>query len=183
MYEALLRIQACCVALALFCSKQVGAQDFPFAAQEFPFRIRGDVSGAPPGCSARAGFAAINNWFVAFNNADSAQLDQATAPRFVFSRGAFTRTQSFVVTHDIRTLVRYARNRAGRHEHLRIQEVMFNGWRGRGLEFGPIYFLRSADDLGPTALPGIGKGEFVCEEGIHVLNLGPRPAFDPWPKQ
>jgi hypothetical protein len=183
MYDALLRIQACCVAMALFCSTQGGAQEFPIGFQEFPFRIRGDISGAPRGCSARTGIAAINNWFVAFNNADSAQLDQATAPRFVFSIGALTRTEAFFVTRDIRTLVRYARNRAGRHEHLRIQEVTFNGWRGRGLEFGPIYFLRSADDLGANALPGMGKGEFVCGQGIHVLNVGPRPALDPGPKQ
>ena len=39
--------------------------------------------------------------------------------------------------------------------------ITFNRWRGRGLEFGPVYFERSADDLGPTPRFGIGKGS-IC---------------------
>ena len=56
--------------------------------------------------------------------------------------------------------------------------ITFNRWRGRGLEFGPVYFERSADDLGPTPRFGIGKVEYLCNEGLSVLNLAPRPAWD-----
>ena len=72
-------------------------------------------------------------------------------------------------------------NGTRRHEHLTVQEVTFNRWRGHGLQFGPIHFMRSADDLGDRALPGIGKGEYWCGRGVSVLNLGPRPDFDPGP--
>ena len=33
-----------------------------------------------------------------------------------------------------------------------VQEVRFKGWRGRVLEWDPIYFKRSANDLGDEAL-------------------------------
>jgi len=155
----------------------------PAAAQEFPFRIRGDTAGTPRGCSARVAIHVINDWFMAFNSADSAKLDRATATRFGFTSGAFSRAHPFVSAHDIATLVRYSRSRAAKHERLSVQEVTFNHWRGRALKVGPIYFLRSADDLGREPLPGIGKGEVVCGEGMHILNVAPRPAYDPGPKQ
>ena len=152
-------------------------------AQDSPFKIYGDTSGAPIGCSALAGIKALSDWFNAFNAADSAKLDRATAPRFVFSIGRFQPSEPFFVTHNMGTLIRYVRDRAGRRERMRIQEVAFNRWRSRGLEFGPIYFLRFARDLGSRSLPGVGKGEFFCGEGIHVLNVGPRPSLDPGPPQ
>jgi hypothetical protein len=152
-------------------------------AQDYSFRIRGDTSGAPRGCSARESIRALRDWFNAFNTADSAKLGKLTAPRFVFSTGRFVRFEGFFVTRDIPTLTGYMRNRAAQHEQLRVQEVTFNRWRSRGLQFGPIYFLRFANDLGNKPLPGIGKGHVVCGEGIRVLNLAPRPNFDPGPKQ
>jgi hypothetical protein len=155
------------------------------AQQTTPWKVRGDTSGAPRGCSAAAGISAISAWFAAFQDADSAGLMRVIAApyrgRFVFSRGAFTRSERFFVAHTLRELIPYARERARRHDRMMVQEVTFNRWRGRGLQFGPIYFMRSADDLGEKALGGIGKGEYWCGRGISVLNLAPRPDFDPGP--
>jgi len=152
------------------------------AQQTMPWRIRGDTSGAPRGCSAAAGIAAINVWFAAFENADSVGMARATAApyrdRFVFSTGRFTSSDPFFVANTLRELLAYARVRVHRHERMTVQEVTFNRWRGQGLQFGPIYFVRSADDLGGKTLPGIGKGEYWCGRGVSVLNLAPRPAFD-----
>ena len=156
------------------------------SAQE-PMRwtVRGDTSGAPRGCSAAAGIAAITAWFAAFQRADSTALARLTpAPhrgRFVFSIGRFTRAEGFFVAHTLHELLPYARNRARRRERMTIQEVTFNRWRGQGLQFGPIYFMRTAEDLGDRPLPGIGKGEYWCNRGVSVLNLAPRPDFDPGP--
>ena len=158
----------------------------PLSAQH-PMRwtVRGDTSGAPRGCSAAAGISAISGWFAAFERADSTALARMTPAtyrgRFVFSIGGFTKTEGFFVAHTLHELLPYARDRARRHEHVTIQEVTFNGWRGQGLQFGPIYFLRTADDLAKKPRPGIGKGQYSCNRGVSVLNLAPRPDFDPGP--
>src|SRR6478672_6406637 len=85
-------------------------------AQDPGFTIRGDTSGAPRGCSARAGIRAIRDWFNAFNAADSTKLAQGTAPQFVFSTGRFAHSEGFFVTRDIPTLTRYVRSRAPQRE-------------------------------------------------------------------
>jgi hypothetical protein len=153
--------------------------------QTMRWTVRGDTSGAPRGCSAAAGISAISALFAALQEADSAGLARATAApyrgRFVFSTGKFTSSERFFVAHTLQELLPYARERARRHDRMRVQEVTFNRWRGPGLQFGPIYFMRSGDDLGDKALPGIGKGEYWCGRGVSVLNMGPRPAFDPGP--
>jgi len=64
-----------------------------------------------------------------------------------------------------------------------VEAVWFNGWRGRDLQFGPIWFLRYADDLGSTARPGIGKGAYRCGHGVFKFNLAPRPSRDPGPER
>ena len=143
------------------------------------WEVRGDTSGAPRGCSAREGLDAIDAWFAAMSNHDSAALARVTAaPPFVFSIGHFSPTDGFFVAHSIRELVEYSRRRAKYHEKLAISAITFNNWRGEGLQFGPIYFTRTADDLGPTPKPGIGKGEYRCKKGIRILNVAPRPAWD-----
>ena len=150
------------------------------------WRVRGDTTGAPHGCSAAAAISAMDSFVAALQTADSVGLERATARRnrngFVYSTGKFTPADSFVSAHSVRDLVRYARIRARRHERIVVQEVTFNGWRGRGLEFGPIYFLRSADDLGPGSHPGIGKGEYLCGDGFTAFNTAPRPSFDRGPR-
>ena len=142
------------------------------------WEVRGDTSGAPQGCSAKAGLDGIESWFAAMSKDDSAALARVTPPHFVFSTGRFSTTDPFFVTHSISELASYARQRAKHREQLVLKAITFNNWRGEGLEFGPVYFMRSADDLGPSPRPGIGKGEYRCKQGVAVLNLAPRPAWD-----
>jgi hypothetical protein len=153
----------------------------PLMAQQSTWRIRGDTTGAPRGCSAAAGIAAITAWFAAFHAADSAGLVRATGidrGRFTFTTGKFAAGDTFVRIHTLPELLRYARARALRHERMTLEAVRFYGWRRRDFGFMP-YFVRSADDLGPKGLAGIGKGGYSCDRGISVLNLAPRPAMDP----
>jgi hypothetical protein len=111
--------------------------------------------------------------------ADSAGFTRATAPGFVFSTGKFTPMDFFVRADTIPALLRYARKRARQHERLTIQAVTFNGWHDQALWLGPIYFLRRADDLGNAARVGIGKGAYMCGQGILALSLAPRPKLPP----
>jgi hypothetical protein len=155
----------------------------PMLAQQSPaWKVLGDTTGSPRCCSAAAGIAAISAWFAAFNSADSAGLARVTPPRGerfgVFSTGRFVPTESFIRIESLSQLVRYARIRARHHEHMTIQGVRFYRWRQRTLGFMP-YFARTADDLGPRPLAGIGKGAYLCNKGILILNLAPRPADDP----
>lgn len=151
----------------------------PLLAQAPRWVIRGDTAGAPSGCSAAAGIRAINEWFAAFNRADSAGLARATANRlFVVSTGRFTHAESFVRIESPDALLAYVRERARHQERLTLDSVRFYGWvhgGGRALGFMPFY-AREADDLGPEPLHGVAKASYLCGEGIHVLNLAPRPA-------
>ena len=155
------------------------------AAQEVAWRSIGTPAGAPPGCSTRAAGAAVDSFFAAMRDADSARLARATAPvhrgGFTFSTGKFTPLDTFVVAHDLPELLKYARKRQQQHERITIQQVTFNYWRDSGLQFAPIYLTRTADDLGPAPHYGIGKGEYWCGRGISVLNTAPRPRYDPGP--
>jgi hypothetical protein len=147
------------------------------AQQSTPLKIRGDTTGAPRGCSAASGISAISAWFAAFTDADSAGLAKASSTpngRFVFSSGKFATADKFIRTRTFEELLAYARERARQHERMKVQEVRFKGWRGRVLEFDPIYFTRAANDLGDAALPGIGKGGYWCGQGVWYLHLAPR---------
>jgi hypothetical protein len=149
---------------------------FPLAAQRSQsWKVRGDTTGAPAGCSASAGIAAMNLFVDAMRTADSTGLTRAVARRFSFSIGKFMPADTFVVAKTIPELLHYARTRARQHERLTIQAVTFNGWRGQGLQLGPIYILRTADDLGTGPRVGMGKGLYLCGQGIGALGLGPRP--------
>ena len=155
----------------------------PAIGQQRPtWKVVGDTTGSPRGCSASAGIEAISAWFSAFNNVDSVGLARATPPRGehfgVFSTGRFVPTEPFVRIESLPELVRYARSRAGHHERMSLKGVRFYRWRNRVLGFMP-YFERSADDLGVRPLNGIGKAGYLCNKGILILNLGPRPAYDP----
>jgi hypothetical protein len=171
-----MRCQFCAViALHLLAGSQALAQ------RVVPWEVLGDTTGAPRGCSASEGTAAISLFLAAVRKVDSAGLARYVAPRFVFSTGRFTTSDTFFAGRSIPELLQYARKRSRAHERMTVQVVWFNGWRRRDLHFGPIWFLRYADDLGSTALPGSGKGAYRCGEGIVVFNLGPRPAGDPGP--
>ena len=100
-----------CVAVGL----QLAVVGSLSAQQTTPWKVRGDTSGAPGGCSAAAGISAISAWFAAFQNADSVGIARATAApyrdRFVFSTGRFTRSEPFFAAHTLQELLPYARER------------------------------------------------------------------------
>jgi hypothetical protein len=158
----------------------------PLSAQTTPqWRAVGTPSGAPPGCSTAAAAAAIDAFFAALRTADSVGLARSTAPRynghFDVSINKISATDSSFRASTVPEMLTHARKRARVHERITVQQVTFNYWRGHRLEFGPIYYLRSADDLGPTPRAGIGKGEYWCGKGISALYIGPRPSYDPGP--
>lgn len=134
--------------------------------------IHGDTTGAPTGCSASAAIASINRLIAGMHRADQAALARALALKFVFSVIPLTGTDKALVAQTIPELLHYARMRQKVHERMKLEGVTFNGWRGKRLEFGPIYFLRSADDLGKSPLRGGGKGTYECGKGISIFNLG-----------
>ena len=157
------------------------ATSTPIYAQRTPaWRVQGDTTGAPAGCSAAEGIAALDLFVDAVNRADSSALVRALALRrplgYVFSMGkGFRASDTFFVGRALPDLLRYARQRSRNHERITLQAVTFNGWHGRALHFGPVYFQRSANDLGAGPRDGIGKGGFECGLGLAVLNLAPRP--------
>jgi hypothetical protein len=156
------------------------------AQQSTPWRVRGDTTHAPRGCSAASGISAIRAWFAAFTDADSAGLAKASATphgRFVFSMGKFATADTFIPARTFEELLAYARKRALQHERITVQEVRFDGWRGRVLQWDPLYFTRSAADLGDKPLRGVGKGGYWCGQGVWYLHLAPRPDFNPGPRR
>jgi len=147
------------------------------AQQPTPLKVRGDTAGAPRGCSAAAGISAISAWFAAFNDADSAALAKASSTpngRFVFSIGKFGTSDTFFRARTFEELLAYARQRARQHERLTVQEVKFDGWRGKVLQWDRLLFTRSAKDLGDKDLTGVGKGGYWCRQGVWYLHLAPR---------
>jgi hypothetical protein len=105
--------------------------------------------------------------------ADSVVLDSAFARQFIFSTGKWTPADSFVRAETVAELVAYARERTQAQERLTIRSVQFNYWRGnRELHFGPVVFERSARDLTVSSRTAVGKGMYLCGEGLRVLNLG-----------
>jgi hypothetical protein len=160
-----------CAALLLFASVgQLTAQE------RISWTVLGDTGRAPAGCSAKAAIAAIDAWFSAFNEADSAGLAATTAWRtgFVFSTGKhWTVADKHRRIDAFPGLIGYVRERRAKNERLTLEKVVFYGWlRGDDLGFMP-YYTRAADDLGPVPLSGLGKATYQCRQGIHVLNLAP----------
>src|SRR6187397_1098893 len=91
------------------------------AQQSTPWKIRGDTTGAPRGCSAAAGISAIRAWFAAFTDADSAALAKASSTpkgRFVFTVGKFATSDRFFSGRTFEELLAYARERARQHERM-----------------------------------------------------------------
>lgn len=174
----MVRIFCAAVGLQLLVSGSASAQ------QSTALKIRGDTTHAPRGCSAASAIAAINAWFTAFADADSAGLAKASSTpngRFAFSVAKFATSDKFVRGRTFDDLLAYVRTRAPQHERVTVQSVKFNGWSGRVLEWSPLYFTRSADDLGDKPLAGVGKGGYWCGQGIWYLHLAPRPDADSGP--
>jgi hypothetical protein len=156
------------------------------AQESTPWKIRGDTTRAPRGCSAASGISAIRAWFAAFTDADSARLARASSTpkgRFVFSIGKFATSDTSFRARTFEELLAYARKRAPQRERIAVQEVRFTGWSGRVLEWDRLYFTRSANDLGDKALAGVGKGGYWCGQGVWYLHLAPRPDVDSRPRR
>jgi len=152
------------------------------AQQPAPLKIGGDTTGAPRGCSAASGIAAIKAWFAAFTDADSARLAKASSTpngRFAFSVEKFRTSDTMIRGHTFEELLAYARQRARQHDRMTVQEVRFSGWSGKVLQWDRLYFTRSADDLGDKPLRGVAKGGYWCGQGIWYLHLSPRPDTQP----
>ena len=174
----MIRIVSVAVGLQILVAGSVSAQ------QSTPWKIRGDTTGAPRGCSAAAGISAIKAWFAAFSDADSAALARASSTphgRFVFSMGKFGTSNTLFRARTFEEMLAYARQRAPQRERIAVQEVRFNGWSGRVLQWDRLYFTRSANDLGDKALPGVGLGGYWCGQGVWYMHLAPRPDIDPGP--
>jgi len=175
-------VRIACIAVGL----QILLVGSASAQQSTPWKIRGDTTRAPRGCSAASGISAIRAWFAAFNNADSAALARASATpngRFVFSIAKFGTSDTVIPARTFQDLLAYARVRARQHERITVEGVTFDGWRGKVLQWDPIYFTRSADDLGDKALPGVAKGGYWCGQGVWYLHLAPRPDTVPGPRR
>jgi len=176
----MIRIVCAAVGLQLLAIGSASAQESTH------WKIRGDTTGAPRGCSAAAGISAISAWFAAFNGADSAGLARASSTphgRFVFSMAKFADSDTSIPARTFEELLAYARKRGHQHERMTVQEVKFDGWRGKVLQWDPIYFTRSADDLGDKPLRGVGNGGYWCGQGVWYLHLAPRPDTDRGPRR
>jgi hypothetical protein len=140
--------------------------------------IGGDTSGLPPSCRAAAAVAAINNWFRAVETGDTLLIAAGVSRRFHWvSVSPFTLAEPAFTGYRWPGLRAYVERRGRARERLVLQSVTFTGWRQDALNFGPIYFERSADDLGPVPLQGIGKGAYACGEGLIALSVA--PAYGP----
>ena len=176
----MVRIVSAAVGLQLLVIGSASAQ------QSTHWRIRGDTTGAPRGCSAASGLAAIRAWFAAFSDADSAGLAKASATpngRFVFSIAKFASLDTVMRSRTFEEFLAYVRKRARQRERITVQAVRFDGWRGRVLQWDPVYFTRSANDLGDKSLPGVGKGGYWCGQGVWYLHLAPRGDIDRGPRR
>lgn len=172
----MIRIVCAAVGLQLLVIGSASAQ------QSTLWKIRGDTAHAPRGCSAAVGISALRAWLTAFADGDSAGLAKASSTpkgRFVFSIGKFATSDKFFQARTFEELLAYARERARQHERITVQEVRFDGWSARVLQWDPIYFTRSADDLGDKPFRGVGKGGYWCGQGVWYLHLAPRPDIDP----
>jgi len=70
-----MRVVQTFLSLTLFVSTSVAAQSTRH------WEVRGDTTGAPAGCSARAGLDAIDSWFAAMARGDSAGLARVVTIR------------------------------------------------------------------------------------------------------
>jgi hypothetical protein len=152
-------------------------------AQQPNWLVPGDTTGAPSGCSASPAIAAITSFAAAMNSVDSIALSRVWAvqpgDRVMFTQNRFTTDEQGFQAFTLAELVAYARQRAGHDERLTIQAVTFNGWRGGGLGFGPVYVRRAANDFGGKPRYYMGQGYYECGRGLIKIGWGPRPVLAP----
>jgi hypothetical protein len=136
--------------------------------------VSGDTTGLPARCDASAAVKAIKHWFRAVETGDPRMIAASISRRFAWiSVSPFTPAESLFTTRRWNDLDTYASARAGARERLRLRSVTFTGWRNSALNFGPVHFTRSAEDLGPDTLDGIGKGAYACGDGLIAFSTAP----------
>lgn len=155
--------------------RSVPAQAAPNEASP---RLLGDTLNAPAGCSTAMAIEALRAWIRAVATGDADLARRVVAPEFMWvSVNRFRTPDSAFVARDTSSVMDFVRRRAPYHDRWTLQSITFNGWREHRLQMGPIFFLRTADDLGPVALEGAGKAEYQCPSGLYVLSVGRR---GPW---
>ena len=161
--------------LLTFCArgcKQDSGEDTRNDADVRNVRIDGDTTGLPPSCTASAAVAALTGWFRAVSTGDTRAISGNVSPRFDWvSVAPFAPKEPLFTTHEWADLASYVKRRSRAHERVRLESVTFTGWRSGTLHFGPLCLERSADDLGPTPVRGIGKGAYKCGDGVVALSI------------
>jgi hypothetical protein len=169
--HAIARLIAVCLGASASCAKTDTRIDDEPAE---PIVILGDTSGAPASCGASAAIQALQDWFGAVATADKSKARRGVAAHFSgISVLPFVAKESLFTAHDLNALYDYIARRAAMHERLVLQSITFNGWRDASLQFGPYIVSRRADDLGPVAQQGSGKGSYGCGLGVTNLTLAP----------
>lgn len=137
--------------------------------------VSGDTRTPLPSCKAADAVTAINHWFRAVETGDTLRIARGVSRKFHWiSVYGFSESERFT-GRTWSDLHAYVQRRAAARERLTLRSIQFNGWRNDALNFGPIYFERGADDLGPGPRRGFGKGAYACGEGLIVLSVGPAP--------
>lgn len=163
-----------------FATSVAYAQEIPGNAPDVA--VHGTIEGAPSGCSMISAVRAIENWFRAVESGDPADIPKGIAADFrSVTISPFAPTETLFMGRKYADLIAYTEARSQEHERLELRLVQFNGWRLNSLQFGPILYYRTADDLGEVSMRGTGKGAYQCgpgrREGIIVLSIGPAPEW------
>lgn len=118
---------------------------------------------------------AVADWFAILESGDVRKIAAVIDGRNFrwISVSSFGDNDSSISIRDYRQLESYVRDRSAAHERLRLIGAPVSVRRGAFLEFGPIAFERSADDLSPGRHRGVGKGEYRCGGGLTVLSTAP----------
>ena len=118
---------------------------------------------------------AVNDWFAILESGDVRRIGSVVDRRNFhwISVISFGDNDASISIRDYRQLDTYVRDRAAAHERLRLIDAPVSQRRGAFLEFGPIAFERSADNLSPGIHRGVGKGEYRCGGGLTVLSTAP----------
>jgi hypothetical protein len=133
-------------------------------------------SSSPPSarCGTADAVAALRTWFRAVSTGDTLLVRQAIAPTFqwVSVPLQLANSNAQFVGRDLPSLTKYVAERGRMHDTIELQDLTFNGWEGDLLHIGPLWYRRTADDLGPVPLAGIGKASYLCGQGLFVLSIG-----------
>jgi hypothetical protein len=125
------------------------------------------------GCR-RAAVTAVRAWFGAIGTGDTAAVRRSVSPRFAWiSAGRSGWPEPFFRASQLGELFAYVRRRSAQHERIANVSIPFGDWHDGRLMLGTVSYTRTADDVVGTEY-WLGKGEYECGSGIHVLSTGPQ---------